>query len=68
LIGSLTDQEDKHDSTKPIRTIDDIKIGDSVRLKMGISFTYGGDDDIGLEKKALIKLQAFPSALGEDSH
>ena len=42
LIGSLTVQEDKHDSIKPIQTIYDIKIGDSVRLKMGISFVYGG--------------------------
>jgi hypothetical protein len=46
LIGSLTDQEDKHDSTKPIRTINDIQIGDSVRLKMGIRFKYGGDFNI----------------------
>jgi hypothetical protein len=29
LIGSLTVHEDKDDSTKHIRTIDDIKIGDS---------------------------------------
>ena len=27
LIGSLTSQEDKHDSTKPIRNVRDIKIG-----------------------------------------
>ena len=41
LIGSLTGP-DEHESTKPIRTIDDIHVGDSVRLKMGISYTYGG--------------------------
>ena len=35
LMGSLTDQEDK-----PIRTIDDIKIGDRVRLKTGIKCAY----------------------------
>ena len=46
LIGSLTVQEDKHDGIKPIHTIYDIKIGDSVRLKMGISFVYGGGVDI----------------------
>ena len=40
LIGSLTSQEDKHDTIKPIRY--DIKIGDSVRLKMGINFVHGG--------------------------
>jgi hypothetical protein len=28
LIGSLTDQEDKHESTKHFRTIDDIKLGE----------------------------------------
>jgi hypothetical protein len=42
LIGSLTDQEDKHNSNKPIRTIDDITIGDRVRLKIGIKCAYGG--------------------------
>jgi hypothetical protein len=42
LIGSLTDQEDKHNSNKPIRTIDDITIGDRVRLKTGIKCAYGG--------------------------
>jgi hypothetical protein len=46
LIGSLTDQEDKHNSNKPIRTIDDITIGDSVRLKIGIKSAYGGGYDI----------------------
>ena len=46
LIGSLTDQEDKHNSNKPIRTIDDITIGDRVRLKTGIICAYGGGYDI----------------------
>ena len=40
LIGSLTSQEDKH----YIRTINDIKIGDSVRLKAGIGLaSWNGD-------------------------
>jgi hypothetical protein len=46
LIGSLTEHEDKYNRTKPIRTIDDITIGDSVRLKTGISFAYGGGRSI----------------------
>ena len=46
LIGSLTVHEEKHDSTKPIRTINDIKIGDMVRLKTGIICAYGADNDI----------------------
>ena len=46
LIGSLTSHEDKHESTKPIRLMRDLKIGDNVRLKMGISFKYGGGADI----------------------
>ena len=46
LIGSLTEHEDKYNHTKSIRTIYDIKIGDSVRLKMGIRFRYGWNDDI----------------------
>ena len=44
LIGSLTVHEDKDDSTKHIRTIDDIKIGDRVRLKAGIPLQYGDAD------------------------
>jgi hypothetical protein len=35
LMGSLTDQKDK-----PIRTLDDIQIGDRVRLKTGIKCAY----------------------------
>jgi hypothetical protein len=46
LIGSLTDQEDKHNSNKPISTIDDITIGDRVRLKTGITYAYDGGYDI----------------------
>ena len=46
LIGSLTDQEDKHNSNKPIRTIDNIHIGDRVRLKTGIKCAHGGGNDI----------------------
>ena len=42
FIGSLTDQEDKDDHTKHIRTIDDINIGDRVRMKMGNGLAYGG--------------------------
>ena len=45
LIDSLTEHEDKYNRTKSIRTIDDIQIGDSVRLKMGIRFAY----DAGIE-------------------
>ena len=52
LIGSLTNQQDKHDSTKLIRTIDDIKIGDSVRLKAGIHLKY--DDVPGVERQTSI--------------
>ena len=40
LIRSFTSQENKHESTKPIRTMHDIKIGDSVRLKMWIRLKY----------------------------
>ena len=46
LIGSLTSQENKHESTKPIRAVRDIKIGDNVRLKMGMRFIYGEYFDI----------------------
>jgi hypothetical protein len=37
---SLNVHEDKDDSTKHIRTIDDINIGDRVRLKAGIPLQY----------------------------
>ena len=46
LIGSLTNQEVKHNSNKHIRTRDDIHIGDRVRLKTGIICAYGGGIDI----------------------
>jgi archaellum biogenesis ATPase FlaH len=46
FIGSLTDQEDKDDHTKHIRTIHDIKVGDIVRLKMGFGLAYGGGTSI----------------------
>ena len=50
LIGSLTVHEDKDDSTKHIRTIDDIKIGDRVRLKAGIPLQYGDADGVEIIK------------------
>ena len=46
LIGSLTVHADTDDSTKHIRTIDDIKIGDRVRLKAGIHMQYGEADGV----------------------
>ena len=60
LIGSLTSQEDKHESTKHFRTIDDIKLGDMVRLKMGIFFKYGLDCDI-LNNRSVGKFARFIS-------
>jgi hypothetical protein len=60
LIGSLTDQEDKHESTKHFRTIDDIKLGDMVRLKMGIFFKYGLECDI-LNNRSVGKFARFNS-------
>ena len=52
LIGSLTNQQDKHYSTKPIYGIDDIKIGDSVKLKSEIRLLYG--DVHGVERQKSI--------------
>ena len=58
LIGSLTVHEDKDDSTKHIRTIDDIKIGDKVRLKAGIPLQYGDAD--GVERiKSIGEVSSF---------
>ena len=58
LIGSLTVHEDKDDSTKHIRTIDDIKIGDIVRLKAGIPLQY--DDADGVERvKSIGEVSSF---------
>jgi hypothetical protein len=49
-IGSLTVHEDTDDSTNHIRTIDDIKIGDRVRLKAGIPLQYGDADGVEIIK------------------
>ena len=51
LIGSLTGQEDKDDHTQIIPTIDEIKIGDRVRLKVGIHLRYG---DGGIDRETCI--------------
>jgi hypothetical protein len=60
LIGSLTEHEDKYNRTKSIRTIYDIKIGDMVRLKMGISFNYGVGNDIQ-KSRSVGKVEKFIS-------
>ena len=60
LIGSLTDQEDKHESPKHFRTINDIKLGDMVRLKTGIFFKYGLECDI-LNNRSVGKFVRFNS-------
>ena len=60
LIGSLTEHEDKYNRTKSIRTIYDIKIGDRVRLKMGISFKYSVGDIIQ-KSRSVGKVEKFIS-------
>jgi hypothetical protein len=60
LIGSLTEHEDRYNRTKSIRTIYDIKIGDMVRLKMGISFNYGVGNNIQ-KSRSVGKVEKFIS-------